>query len=355
MRFEVSPKACPIRVFISMSKSKPTGATKPKKEVRLYEHCNLCSRSANTAVVCMKPFGPLQPRLVVYAESPAKVEDSWCRVCDRPGTQRCWDASHARGRPLIGPAGQLLRRALVDAGYSLETIMFSNVVRCSGGNPSMAEIRACRRYFLEELAAIDYSQCEAVVLLGQDALKSYLNDGQVQIKHARLKELGSIGPKIVSVEPAEGSRINDRDGGKGRIPDVDQKPREAPGGGCSEPVADILAPGDGRLSCRLISPHVAVRATYHPSAALGHHDPALYDEIVSDFLNISKERDQVKPVTVAASDTDLATLFGQPRAIALDLEWRSDGSIRMIGLSDGKTNVTCLDPIHALHWLKTLP
>lgn len=78
-------------------------------------------------------------------------------------------------RPLIGPSGQLLDKALASVGITRDRVYVTNVVKCRPrGNrtPDIAEGRACAdRWLREEIRLV---QPKAVVALGKAALRWFL-------------------------------------------------------------------------------------------------------------------------------------------------------------------------------------
>ena len=107
--------------------------------------------------------GPVDPRLVLIGEQPGDKEDR-------------------AGHPFVGPAGQLLDRALLAAGIDREHVYVTNAVkhfkwkRGSGKvrlhqKPNREEIRACSAWWHAELDAL---QPRLVVLLGATAAQAVL-------------------------------------------------------------------------------------------------------------------------------------------------------------------------------------
>ena len=123
-----------------------------------------------------------------------------CRACDlwRSGTQTVFGEGRAKaelmlvgeqpgdqedlaGRPFVGPAGQLLDRALEEAGIDRELAYVTNVVkhfkwrprgkRRIHQKPNAAEIAACRPWLDAELALI---RPEVLVCLGATAAQALL-------------------------------------------------------------------------------------------------------------------------------------------------------------------------------------
>src|SRR5439155_2799665 len=101
-------------------------------------------------------------RLVLVGEQPGDVEDR-------------------RGEPFVGPAGQLLDRAVADAGLDPAQTYTTNAVKhfkftpAAGGKrrihatPDSHEVGACRPWLVAEFALL---QPEVVVALGATAAKA---------------------------------------------------------------------------------------------------------------------------------------------------------------------------------------
>jgi uracil-DNA glycosylase family protein len=95
------------------------------------------------------------------------------------------------GRPFIGPAGQLLRRALIDAGVPLEAVYITNAVkhfkwsksgeRRVGEPPDSDEIRACLPWLEAEIAVI---RPRVLSCLGASAARAVLGRN-VLVREAR--------------------------------------------------------------------------------------------------------------------------------------------------------------------------
>ena len=110
----------------------------------------------------------------VFGEGRAKAE--LMLVGEQPGDQEDLD-----GRPFVGPAGQLLDRALQEAGIDRELAYVTNVVkhfkwqprgkRRIHQKPNAAEIAACRPWLDAELELL---RPEVLVCLGATAAQALL-------------------------------------------------------------------------------------------------------------------------------------------------------------------------------------
>jgi DNA polymerase len=97
-------------------------------------------------------------------------------VGEQPG-----DAEDRQGAPFVGPAGQLLRQALEDAGIDLHDVYLTNVVkhfkweprgkRRIHKKPRHSEVQACRVWLDAEIAHI---KPQAIVALGATAANALL-------------------------------------------------------------------------------------------------------------------------------------------------------------------------------------
>jgi uracil-DNA glycosylase family 4 len=103
------------------------------------------------------PFrGPTPAIAAVIGEAPGKVENVW-------------------GKPLIGPAGQLLDETLRLYGADCQSLAYFNVVSCfplvmGDKKPTPESITACRPHFEAQLELIDPKY---VLVLGNYALQAF--------------------------------------------------------------------------------------------------------------------------------------------------------------------------------------
>ncbi len=106
--------------------------------------------------------GPSRAQLMLVGEQPGNDED-------------------LKGHPFVGPAGQLLDRALVEAGIDRRAVYVTNVVkhfkwqergkRRIHKKPRQSEIDACRPWIDDELALV---KPKALVCLGSTAAQALL-------------------------------------------------------------------------------------------------------------------------------------------------------------------------------------
>lgn len=113
----------------------------------------------------------------VFGEGPRSAEVML--VGEQPG-----DKEDLAGEPFVGPAGQLLDRALVAAGIDRKNVYVTNVVkhfkweargkRRIHKKPNLSEITACKPWLEAELGVVKPS---AVVCLGATAAQVLLGKG----------------------------------------------------------------------------------------------------------------------------------------------------------------------------------
>jgi DNA polymerase len=146
--------------------------------------------------------GPPVPELIPDRPSLSNVREAaaGCRACDlhRRGTQTVFgegpskaevmlvgeqpgDAEDLAGHPFVGPAGQLLDRALVDAGIDRRRVYVTNVVkhfkweprgkRRIHAKPNSAEIAACRPWLDTEIGLV---KPRVLVCLGATAAQALI-------------------------------------------------------------------------------------------------------------------------------------------------------------------------------------
>jgi len=103
--------------------------------------CTACALSARRTNVVFGEGDPLSP-LVLVGEGPGEQEDK-------------------SGRPFVGRAGQLLDKALLEAGISRAQVYIANTVKCRAADwstgkpvnraPTEDESQACRRWLIPQL------------------------------------------------------------------------------------------------------------------------------------------------------------------------------------------------------------
>ena len=167
-----------------------------------------------------------------------REEAAHCRACDlwKGATQIVFGegTSHAQlmlvgeqpgdkedlaGHPFVGPAGQMLDRALEQAGIDRKTAYVTNAVKhfkfFQRGKirlhqkPTTPEIRACRPWYERELALL---RPELVVALGATAAQCVFGKQTLVNKHrGRVIELAGGVKALVTVHPSYLLRLPDEE------------------------------------------------------------------------------------------------------------------------------------------------
>ena len=133
-------------------------------------------------------------------------------IGEQPG-----DKEDLAGRPFVGPAGQVLDRALQEAGIDRKKVYVTNAVKHfkyvprgkirMHQKPNTLEIRACRQWYERELTAI---RPELVVALGATAAQCVFGKiTPVNKNRGRLFEPGLGFKVLVTVHPSYLLRIPD--------------------------------------------------------------------------------------------------------------------------------------------------
>jgi uracil-DNA glycosylase family protein len=146
----------------------------------------------------------------VFGEGPVHAEAML--VGEQPG-----DKEDLAGKPFVGPAGQMLDRALEDAGIERKKVYVTNAVKhfkfVPRGKirlhqkPTTGEIKACRQWYERELAAIKPA---LVVAMGATAAQSVFGKiTPINRNRGRLIELDDGIKALVTVHPSYLLRLPD--------------------------------------------------------------------------------------------------------------------------------------------------
>jgi uracil-DNA glycosylase len=144
--------------------------------------------------------GPPHARIMLVGEQPGDKED-------------------LAGKPFVGPAGQMLDRALQEAGIDRTKVYVTNAVKhfkfVPRGKirlhqkPATPEIKACRQWYERELAAIKPA---LVVAMGATAAQSVLGKiTPINKNRGQLIELEHGIKALVTVHPSYLLRLPDPD------------------------------------------------------------------------------------------------------------------------------------------------
>jgi DNA polymerase len=162
-------------------------------------HCRACPLWKD-ATQTVFGEGPKHARIMLVGEQPGDKED-------------------LAGKPFVGPAGQMLDRALEEAGIDRTKVFVTNAVKhfkfVSRGKirlhqkPSTPEIRACRPWYEREVAAI---RPDLVVAMGATAAQSVFGKvTPINKNRGRLIDLPEGGRALVTVHPSYLLRLPDED------------------------------------------------------------------------------------------------------------------------------------------------
>lgn len=131
--------------------------------------------------------GPADAELVIIGEGPGEHEDR-------------------EGHPFVGASGQVLDRLLRSAGLRRDAVFITNVVKCRTPHnraPRPTEIRACRPYLTEQLAAL---HPKVIVAMGGPALNWFRAGSRITREQGRII-LHAPGQIIIPImHPAAGMR-----------------------------------------------------------------------------------------------------------------------------------------------------
>jgi DNA polymerase len=146
----------------------------------------------------------------VFGEGPAHARVVF--VGEQPG-----DQEDVIGRPFVGPAGQIMDRAMEEAGLDRRTVYITNAVKHFKfeprgrihKTPEAPEIRACRFWLDVELVRL---QPKLVVAMGGTAARAVLGRAvTITRERGRPIELGNGQTAFVTVHPSFLLRLPDED------------------------------------------------------------------------------------------------------------------------------------------------
>jgi DNA polymerase len=148
----------------------------------------------------------------VFGEGPQHAQVML--VGEQPG-----DKEDLAGKPFVGPAGQMLDRALKEAGVNREKVYVTNAVKhfkfVPRGKirlhqkPNTPEIKACRQWYERELASI---KPDLVVAMGATAAQSVFGKiTPINKSRGRLIDLDDGTKALVTVHPSYLLRLPDED------------------------------------------------------------------------------------------------------------------------------------------------
>ena len=146
----------------------------------------------------------------VFGEGPAKA--TVMLIGEQPG-----DAEDLSGHPFVGPAGQLLDRALADAGIDRRAVYLTNAVkhfkfeprgkRRIHKKPRASEIAACRPWLDAEIALV---KPRVIVCLGATAAQALLGKSFKVTAHRGVFVPSPLAPRVLAtVHPSSILRAPD--------------------------------------------------------------------------------------------------------------------------------------------------
>ncbi len=146
----------------------------------------------------------------VFGEGPVPAQ--LMLVGEQPG-----DREDREGRPFVGPAGQILDRALAEAGIDRATAYVTNAVkhfrwvqrgsRRIHQTPLVGEVNACHPWLDAELEVVNP---RIVVALGATAVRALLGPGvRLTRQRGRCLELEGGREAYVTVHPSSILRVDD--------------------------------------------------------------------------------------------------------------------------------------------------
>jgi DNA polymerase len=138
-------------------------------------------------------------------------------VGEQPG-----DQEDREGEPFVGPAGALLDKALVDAGFERRDVYLTNAVkhfkweprgkRRLHKKPRISEMKACRPWLEAELRAIAPT---VIVCLGATAAQSVLGSTFRLMQGRGAVVASPLGQRVVAtIHPSAVLRARDAEGRK---------------------------------------------------------------------------------------------------------------------------------------------
>ena len=179
---------------IVVTVKKPRSLASVRREAQSCQRCPLWKRATQTVFGAGASRGPL----MLVGEQPGDVEDK-------------------AGEPFVGPAGQVLRRALSEAGIDLADVYLTNAVkhfkwtprgkRRLHERPNHEEVMACRLWLDLEIASV---RPTIIVALGATAAAALLGPG-VRIGRDRRKKIDSpLAPFVtLTAHPSSILRVPD--------------------------------------------------------------------------------------------------------------------------------------------------
>jgi uracil-DNA glycosylase len=178
----------------SRSKSAAAELASVRQDAATCRRCELWKRGTQTVF----GQGRTGVKLMLVGEQPGDVEDK-------------------AGEPFVGPAGQLLRESLEDAGIALSDVYLTNAVkhfkwtprgkRRIHEKPNRIEVLACRVWLDAEIALV---KPRAIVALGATAAGALLGPSAKVMRDRGKKMVSELAPLVsLTVHPSSILRAPD--------------------------------------------------------------------------------------------------------------------------------------------------
>lgn len=153
--------------------------------------CMACSNLVATRTHVVFGEGNVDSPLVLVGEGPGENEDK-------------------TGRPFVGRAGQLLEKALEEAGIKRETIYITNIVKCRAADliegkmvnrpPTELETKNCRQWLKPQL---DIIRPEVILCVGSPSAKSIIKkDFKITLERGKYFPCNFAKTAIATLHPA---------------------------------------------------------------------------------------------------------------------------------------------------------
>jgi len=154
------------------------------------KECNACRLAAKRRNVAFGEGDPFSP-LVLIGEGPGDQEDK-------------------EGKPFVGKAGQLLNKALIDAGLGRDQVYICNIVKCRAADwstgkpvnrpPMDDETEACRRWLVPQLGII---QPKVILCIGSPSARNIIKkDFKITVERGRYYPCQFAKTAIATLHPA---------------------------------------------------------------------------------------------------------------------------------------------------------
>ncbi len=191
----ISPERAPRTLPAEPARALPEGLAAMASEAKVCQRCDLYKNATQTVF----GEGPLDATLMLVGEQPGDQED-------------------LAGRPFVGPAGQMLDRALAQAGITRGEVYVTNAVkhfkfeprgkRRIHATPDRTEIQVCRFWLDQERALIKPA---VTILLGASAARAVLGRA-VTISRERGRPIPLTGGQaMVTTHPSYLLRLPDEE------------------------------------------------------------------------------------------------------------------------------------------------